>query len=79
MVSKKHLQPAELEAQMIVDTIKELHKSMRRTIELENKAFNTEDNDKGSKHKTVDKLRSSLIWCGLLSIGFMLFTSFFSY
>ena len=42
LVTKKHLEPAELEAQKLLDTIKELHKSMKRSISLEDGFFNTQ-------------------------------------
>ena len=68
LVTKKHLEPAELEAQKIVDTVLELRKSMKRTNVLKE---NIQDGQ--------NKLKSTLISCGILSIGFVMFSSIFSY
>ncbi|CAI2370318.1 unnamed protein product [Moneuplotes crassus] len=68
LVTKKHLEPAELEAQKIVDTVIELRKSMKRTNLLKE---NIQDGQ--------NKLKTTLVSCGILSIGFILTSSVFSY
>mmetsp|Transcript_7031 Transcript_7031/g.7899 ORF Transcript_7031/g.7899 Transcript_7031/m.7899 type:complete len:186 (+) Transcript_7031:52-609(+) len=68
LVTKKHLEPAELEAQKIVDTVTELRKSMKRTNVL-----------KSNIEHGQSKLKHTLICCGILSITFILFSSIISY
>jgi len=68
LVTKKHLEPAELEAQKIVDTVIELRKSMKRTNVL-----------KSNIEHGQNKLKTTLISCGILSITFIVLSSLVSY
>ena len=68
LVTKKHLEPAELEAQKIVDTVQELHKSLKRVNMLKS---GLDDNQ--------NKLKFTLVGCGVLSIGFVLCATTISY
>lgn len=68
LVTKKNLKPVELEAQKVEDTVKELHKSMRRTVGLESAFF-----------RTQRRLKWTMISAGVLSIGFLVFTGALSY